>query len=220
MEDLNKYNFDIGHQSPWLIDIYNQYIPFKTNGMLVEIGVGHTIRGIDKVLPGNLTEFTRCGSNTGGLLDIGWSGIYIEPVKEYCEEARIAHHKNLSRLQIINMGASNTEDELTLYLGDSFVPNDFGDRGYSWIGRKVKTDKTSHILEACNCPKEIDIMSIDVEGFEVQVIEGIDFAKHTPSLIIAEIGGTPKEKITKALPDYYSFITDDGLNGVWFKKHE
>lgn len=215
---MNKYYFKTENQSPWLVEIYNKFLPYKTDGFLVEIGVGHTIKGIDRELPKDMSTFERGGSNTADLLDIGWSGIYIEPVKEYCDEAKIAHTNNLDRLQIVNLGASNEESELELFLGDSFVPNNHGDQGYSWIGRKVKTQKTSDILEKYNCPEKIDVMSIDVEGFESKVIQGINFKKHSPFIFIIEIDKIPVSTISYILPSYYSYITSDSINGVWIKK--
>jgi len=200
---MEKYIFKAENQSPWIVDIYNQFLPYKKDGFLVEIGVGHTIKGIDRELPQNLTNFQRCSSNTADLLDLGWSGIYIEPVKEYCDEAKISHKDNLDRLQIINLGASNKKDELELFLGDSFVPNGNDSQGYSWIGRKVAIDKTSDILEKYNCPKNIDIISIDVEGLEAEVIQGIDFSKHLPVMLIIEIDKVSSNTISYILPSSY-----------------
>jgi FkbM family methyltransferase len=215
---LNYYEFKKNNQSPWIVDILNKYLQYKTDGFLVEIGVGHTIYGIDKTLPENLENFERCGSNTADLLDLGWSGIYIEPIKEYCDEVTISHKNNLERLKIVNIGASNVEDELEIFLGDSFVPNSFGTLGYNWVGRKVKLDKTSHILEQNNCPKNIDLMSIDVEGFEINVIQGLDFTLHQPSIIIVEIDKVPIETINEKLFPFYTLVKNDNINGVWIKK--
>ena len=116
---------------------------------------------------------------------------------------------------MVNMGASNVQGELPLYYGDSFVPNEQGTHGYSWIGRVVQTDITSNILRKYKCPKHIDLMSIDVEGFEPQVIQGIDFKKHNPYMIVVETDKVSPEEITNLLPTYYTNIKNDGLNGVW-----
>jgi FkbM family methyltransferase len=215
---MDKYIFKEDNQSNWIIDLYNKYIPYKEDGFLVEIGVGNTIKGIDKLLPKELVNFTRCMSNTADLLDIGWSGIYIDPVSEYCEEAKIYHKDNLDRLKIVNLGASNQKGELQLYLGDSFTPNNYGTLGYDWIGRKVEIDITSEILKRANCPKKIDIMSIDVEGYELEVIKGIDFSIHEPSIIILEIDKISISRINETLPSSYVHITNDTLNGVWLLK--
>ena len=213
-----KYEFKTSNQSPWIVDVYNDYIPYKTNGFVVEIGVGHTFANIDSTLPDDLTGYVRCSSNTADLLDIGWSGIYIDPVKMYCDEARISHKYNLDRLKIINIGASNKEDKLKLYLGDTYIPNNLPSGEYEWIHKLVPTQVTSVILENNNCPKHIDIMSIDVEGFELKVISGINFNKHIPFLIICETNTVSQEAISSILPTEYKNIKSDGLNTVWVLK--
>ena len=216
-----KYLFEVNNQSPWLVDIYNEYLDYKTDGFLVEIGVGHTLAGVDKIYSdtfSNPTNFKRTSSNTADFLDLGWSGIYIEPVEEYCEEAKIAHKNNAERLVVVSVGASDKDDHLELFLGDSFVPNDLPSMGYNWIGRKVKTLPTSKILLENNCPKTIDVMSIDVEGFEDKVIKGIDFEKHSPMMIVVEVNQVDKSVIDYLLPDNYTIVAFDGLNAVWVDK--
>ena len=216
-----KYLFEVNNQSPWLVDIYNEYLDYKTDGFLVEIGVGHTLADVDHIYPdtfSNPTNFKRTSSNTADFLDLGWSGIYIEPVEEYCEEAKIAHKNNAERLVVVSVGASDKDDHLELFLGDSFVPNDLPSMGYNWIGRKVKTLPTSKILLENNCPKTIDVMSIDVEGFEDKVIKGIDFEKHSPMMIVVEVNQVDKSVIDYLLPDNYTVVAFDGLNAVWVDK--
>lgn len=217
----DEYLFEVLNQSPWLVEIYNKYLDYKTDGFLVEIGVGHTLNGIDKIHPdtlNNITNFDRVSSNTADFLDLGWSGIYIDPVKEYCEEAKISHKNNTDRLIIVNEGASDEDDFLKLFLSDSFLPNDAPASGYDWVGRSVKTRPTSKILSDNNCPREIDVMSIDVEGFEDKVIKGIDFEKHTPSMIVVEVNQVDKVVIDYLLPDKYHMIAHDNLNAVWITK--
>ena len=212
------HSFKIQNQSPWIVDLYNKYFPNKNNGFLVEIGVGHTLDGIDNIVDGTLDKIKniyRCGSNTADLLDLGWSGIYIEPVLEYCDEAKISHLNNFDRLKIINIAAGDISDKIKMFLGDSFVPNDHGNRGYAWIGREVEIQPTSKILSDNGCPKNIDLMSIDVEGFEDKVIKGIDFNIHTPNMMVIEINIISLDEVSNLLPKEYEFIKSDNLNAVW-----
>jgi len=61
-------------QIPRLDEIYLKNFGYKTDGTFVEIGAydGHSI------------------SNTSFLADIGWKGIYVEPVKEYYEKCNFS----------------------------------------------------------------------------------------------------------------------------------
>jgi len=212
------YKFKVQNQSPWIVDLYNEYFDNKTDGFLVEIGVGHTLQDVDNITDNTLSKIKtvkRCGSNTADLLDIGWSGIYIEPVSEYCDEAKISHLNNFDRLKIINIAAGDISDKIKMFLGDSFVPNDHGNRGYAWIGREVEIQPTSKILSDNGCPKNIDLMSIDVEGFEDKVIKGINFNIHTPSMMVIEINVISLDEVSNLLPKEYEFIKSDNLNAVW-----
>ena len=213
------YYFKEQNQSPWIIKYYNEYFKNTPDGFLVEIGVGHTLQGTDnikeKTLEGFSSSSPRVGSNTADLLDLGWSGIYVEPVSEYCKEAEIAHDKNIKRLTIVNKGAGKEKIKLPLYLGDSFVPNNFPDQGYDWIGRIVEIDKTSVILEESGCPSKIDLMSIDVEGFEENVILGMDFEKFYVKMLIIEINQTSINTIQNLLPSSFKLLDSDSLNALW-----
>lgn len=214
---MSKYFFTVNNQSNWIVDIYNKFIPFKNDGFIVEIGVGHTFSGVDNVIPDNINSLQRCGSNSSDLLDLGWRGILIEPVSEYCEEATIAHKQNLDRIKIVNIGASDEEGEVFLSLGDAFSETHSHSSRYPWIGRKVGIKPTSKILEENSCPLEIDIMSIDVEGHELNVIKGIDFTKHSPLIIIVETNIVPSSQVSKILPSNYVQEKTDGLNTVWVR---
>ena len=206
-------------QSPWIYEIYNKYLPYKTDGFLVEIGVGHTVYGSDVNIGADWAK--RFGSNTGDLLDLGWSGIYIEPVEEYCDELILSHQDNLDRLKIINMGCSNLVEKRMLYYGDTFIHRNREveiDPKYKWLGRTVQCKPTSIILSENNCPKHIDIMSIDVEGYEHRVLLGLDYNIHQPKIIVVEINQVDCDRIFRLLKEKcgsYILIQKDELNAAF-----
>ncbi len=214
---MNKYYFTSNNQSPWLSDIYNKYMSFKKNGFIVEIGVGHTIKGVDNFIPSELGDFENCGSNSLDLINLGWSGIFIEPVYEYCEELKITHKNNLDRIKIINVAASDKNSKMFLNLGDSLSNTKNLSEKYNWVGREIQTMVTSEILKLNDCPSEIDVLSVDVEGFEIEVLKGINFNAHSPKILIVETCFISEDNIEKVLPNYYNKIQSDGLNTVWVK---
>jgi FkbM family methyltransferase len=179
--------------SSWVETFYNRYLP--DSGLFVEIGVGHSINRVwaaqdtKKAINEQTKIFERCGSNTFELLGYGYSGIYIEPIKEFCDElALITKNKNV---KILNLGCSNKAEVIPLYLGETFKQNSqIGNlnMGYTvdYVGRKVECNTLSSILNNLSIDKEIDLMSIDVEGWEMKVLEGIE-NKHLPKLMIIEI---------------------------------
>jgi hypothetical protein len=223
------YKFKSSNPSAWLANIYNEFIDYKTDGFLVEIGVGHTIgfrdvetgeihninhpNDLDRLLASDHEMFCG-GSNTADMLDLGWSGIYIEPIEEFCREASFRHPEAIEsgRLSIVCAAASDTNGTRVLYGGESLVPND-ADNFY--VGRPINTIKTSTILDDNNCPARFDLMSIDVEGWEAMVLIGMDFDRHRPKLIVSEVAWTPYDYIESLLPDSYLAVNTDGLNMAW-----
>lgn len=205
------YTFSVPNQSPFIVDVYNKCMPYKTDGFLVEIGVGHTIEGSDWLIGNDPTK--RMWSNTADLLDLGWSGIYVDPVKELCDEAALCHKGN-TKLKIINMGCSDTDEEKIIYGGESFTPNDFRDSRYAWIQRKIKCSPTSTILSQNDCPMDIDVMSIDVEGYEEKVLMGLNIDLHRPKILIIEYNICGIELLVQRLPGY-TLLQRDYLNAAF-----
>jgi len=212
---MKKYSFKEENQSPWITEIYNQYLDYRSTGLIVEIGVGHTLKNVDDIIPKDNENYKRCGSNSADLIDLGWNAIFIEPVKEYCDEVKISHKNNLDRIKIVNLAASDINEELYLSMGDIVSHNQTTSKKYTWIGRKIYSKKTSEILSEHDCPKEIDIMSIDVEGFEAKVLQGLNFNIHTPKILIVETNIINSSEIEKLLPSTYKKIKEDSLNTVW-----
>ena len=219
--------------SLWLYDLYNHYFKDKHDGFLVELGVGKTIDWVSmNESPRLLTEeefkakHVRGWSNTIELLENGWSGIYVEPITEFLTNElspllqTILPKEQFDKIKLCPYAASNSNhiakiiDCETINIVNE-QENNLNNIPYDYKNRFIKCKKTSDILEEVNCPRYIDIMSIDVEGHELHAIAGIDFTKHRPKMIICEIIPISVDDISKLLPSGYKLITKDYLNGVW-----
>lgn len=204
--------------SKWVEKVYNEHLP--DIGFFVEIGMGHTTSPRSRKLNFEVLEFYR--SNTIELLNLGWSGIFIEPVAEFCYEASLLLKDKLDRAKIINVGASDEYELSTMFGKETMIPNnilsykDFATkREYSYPGTKIFCKPTSAILSDVNCPYDIDLMSIDVEGYEDKALRGLDFDKHRPKMIIIESTRSETEDL---IPDYYELIESDDLNSCYIIK--
>lgn len=197
----NEIIFKNNNQSPWLINIYNKYFSTKTDGFLVEIGIGHT---------------DRCSSNTNDLMDLGWSGIYIDPVEDFCEELKRVQKNNLDRLTIINIGASDKfENNKIMYQGESLIPNNIKRTVMYKNMDNITCEPTTIILDKANCPTNFDLLSIDVEGYEKYVLNGLDFKKYCPFMLIIETNHYDFNELSKYIPDNYILIQRDYLNACY-----
>ena len=219
--------------SLWLYDLYNHYFKDKHDGFLVELGVGKTIDWVSmNESPRLLTEeefkakHVRGWSNTIELLENGWSGIYVEPITEFLTNElspllqTILPKEQFDKIKLCPYAASNSNHIAKIIDCETISivneqENNLNNIPYDYKNRFIKCKKTSDILEEVNCPREIDIMSIDVEGHELHAIAGIDFTKHRPKMIICEIKPISVDDISKLLPSGYKLIAKDYLNGVW-----
>jgi len=183
--------------SEWVENFYNKYLP--DSGIFVEIGVGHTIDrhwGREDTLRAVKNKekiHKRCGSNTLDLLDYGFFGVYIEPIIEFCCELELITGGKKNK--ILNYGCSDKEEILSLYGGETFVPNRHltWPGGVDYIGREVKCNTLSNILddEKINCDNNIALMSLDAEGWEMKILKGMR-KEHMPKMMIVEIDKKPE----------------------------
>jgi FkbM family methyltransferase len=134
-------------------------------------------------------------SNSYGLIVRGWEGILIEPYPPCFQELQTRYAQN-GRIRLVNSACGRVPGELDLYLGRD------GDRaGYAtlctddteWfrinrIGKSIKVPVSplTTILEQHDCPSRFALLSVDTEGYDLQVLESLDFERFRPSVIITE----------------------------------
>lgn len=140
-------------------------------------------------------------SNSHGLERIGWQAICVEPHPEFIEHCR--RNRPLARCihaACVGDPASReidfTADGLGVYSGVRVCSEDL-ERKYAAVGQDVRVRTVrvpavtlGAILEGAAAPG-IDFLSIDTEGNELEVLSGLDFSKHRPTVIIAEANHGP-----------------------------
>lgn len=117
-------------------------------------------------------------SNTKLLEDLGWNGLLIEPQKKAVARCR------QNRKAPAVWGALVPIDFKDAFItGDFFFDGEGGEGAWSSVSRNTYGFRVSksvpaytlfHLLNAFNIPV-VDFFSLDVEGFEFQVLRGIDF---------------------------------------------
>ena len=123
-------------------------------------------------------------SNTYSLYRLGWRGICLEPNPEAYAELKSVRGEDVC----LNVGAGLSPGTLQLTWkaglteGSTLQSVDTNGRRSAVVEVKPLTD----ILRANNAPSTFDVLSIDVEGVEIEVMKGLDWNIYRPHLIILE----------------------------------
>lgn len=151
----------------------------KLNGFYVDIGAHHPLRF----------------SNTYKFYLKGWTGINIDPLpgmKELFDKYR-GNDINL------NIGISNTGNLLNYYMFNEPALNTFSEQqaiirdglnnGEYFLTKqlKIETYRLVDVLDKYCHNKNIDFMTIDVEGFDFEVLTSNNWDKYSPKYLILEI---------------------------------
>ena len=136
-------------------------------------------------------------SNTSCLADVGWSGLYIEPVSEFAERCQ-TRHKNNSDVSVLVAAASDREGSAELFLGDTLTTLNQDRLGvydriewakghHSGASKTVRTSTLDTLLESQKVSARFDLLVIDVEGAEEKVLFGFDLPRWRPKVMVIEL---------------------------------
>ena len=173
-------------------------------------------------------------SLTAALYDLGWRGILVEADPDLACELRRFRPQD----QVVEAAAAGTSGELAFYrvpgtgLGtlDASQAQAARDRGFaveetSVACRPLDDILDEHLHNIDGKPGPIHAMSIDVEGAEGMVLEGLSLTTHRPWVMCIEAvepGTTNPSHATwerHLLRNRYRFIAFDGINR-WYVAEE
>ena len=157
------------------VDIIIENIFKKNNkGIYLDVGCQHPIKN----------------NNTYLLFKKGWTGINIDLDRDNIDLFNIARPKDYN----VNIAVSNKVGETDLYFYHKKSPintiekktSDFQKAKVTDI-KKIKTNTLNNIINNSKYNnKKINLLSVDVEGHELQVLEGLDFNFYKPDVIVVE----------------------------------
>ena len=154
--------------------LINNYLPEKM-GTYVDIGAGRPISG----------------SNTYGLYKRGWSGICVDPISFNCKMFRLFRSKDNVHNILIGL-------EKNLIDFWEFEPYEYSTADKEVAEKVIKVPGVrllakspmrvlplSEIVPSVS-PLDPVLLSIDVEGFDLQVLKSNDWGKFRPRIICVE----------------------------------
>lgn len=172
-------------------------------GFYIDIGANHPV--IDSV--------------THSLYELGWRGVNVEPVPSYFEALCAARAEDIN----LCVAVGETDGcELEFFESAETGLSTLCPRmalqqsaaGVHFNRRRVKTRTLMSLCEE-HVPPDVpfQFLKIDVEGFEEQVLRGMDFSKWRPWIILVESSyHTDPEWKSLILDADYQFALCDGLN--------
>jgi FkbM family methyltransferase len=184
-------------------------------------------RKLDRVIDRDGGFFVEAGANDGFTQSNtywlerfrGWRGVLVEPMSELYEQCReerprahvfraalvpFDHHDSTVHMQFGDLMSSvaGAHDDDARWVRPGLV--------LGWrdsYDTDVPARTLSSILDEVEAP-EIDLLSLDVEGFEPSVLRGLDFERHAPRHIVVEAHDlvTGRAAIEEVLGDRYDLV--------------
>lgn len=159
-------------------------------------------------------------SVTKSLYERGWRGINIEPVEHYYQALCAERPEDVT----LCVAIGETEGVLTFYedrnTGLSTLSEEMRDiqqaAGIQFSPRTVRVSRLDAICEQYLPPSEpFHFLKIDVEGFEEQVLRGMDFARFRPWLVMLESPFNKRPAWESLILEAgYQYAYCDGIN--WY----
>lgn len=161
--------------------ILNYILPYKMNGTFIEIGANDG----------------KTGSFTYNLARMGWHGLNFEPIPRLYNLCCENHHNN-KNVKNFNIALGETKGEVNIIDANTLSTIDTDViKLYSKIPQfkhifinnnfyPVKMDTLNNLLCENNI-NHIDIIVLDVEGYEENVLKGFTIENYNPTIFIIEI---------------------------------
>lgn len=177
-----------------LAEIFNG----KSNGLCVEVGAN------DGVNDSTSMYFEK----------IGWNCILLEPNPVLCKLIRASRNSTL-----VEFAASDRSGEVTLFVAEGAerahgvstlnsseeALNKIKSYGFTYKEVKVQTKPLDEILSDLKLDREIDFISVDVEGHELEVLRGFSIERWKPTIILVEDNS-----------NYENAVVSDYLSGLGY----
>lgn len=177
------------------LELFKPHAP----GFFVEVGANHP----------------RRGSQTWHLERRGWRGVLVEPLPEHA--ARLRRDRTAAVFAVACSSPENAGKVLPFYAADALSGLDMKQMA-PWAEPqeiKVPVRTLDSVLEEAAAPQPIDFLSVDVEGHEVEVLRGFDFARWAPRLILLEDHIATLNRHRFMTANGYRLVRRTELNG-WY----
>lgn len=178
---------------------------FKKKGLYLDIGANDP----------------KINSNTKRFYDRGWSGINVEPGPNIFEKLNASRPRDVN----LNIGIGPAKGSLTFYqvVGDptlSSFKEDVAEKmakkfGLNISGIPIEVMTLVDIFELYVKGRQVDFISIDTEGLDLEVLQSNDWNRFRPSIVIAEIDNNYLKIVGFMQQCNYLMVYNNYHNGIF-----
>jgi FkbM family methyltransferase len=155
----------------------------ETDGFYVDVGAWHP----------------QAHSVTKHFYDNGWHGINLEPIRSQYQLFLNERPRDINLCLAAGRESGvltffECVEDLELSTFDLANRNALAERGFNFVPSQVQVEPLQKILKEHGIT-EADFLKIDVEGWENEVLKGIDFSQFRPRILLIE-SVVPAKKIS------------------------
>jgi FkbM family methyltransferase len=160
----------------------------------------------------------------------GWRGLLVEPVPELADRCR-RHRPDSTVVQAALVAPDHAAPTVAMRYANlmSLVPGAQGSadadaqhvargeqlQGVTSYELEVPARTLSAILDA-HAVRHVDLLSLDLEGYEVPALRGLDLARHRPDFILVEAWDRPG--VEALLGERYEVLAELSHHDVLYRR--
>ena len=160
-------------------------------------------------------------NNTFLMYQKGWRGINIDMNEISIKLFNLVRSEDIN----INCAVSKKEGEISFYTKkELFMSASLKKSSDLKIIKKIQSRQLTNIINSTKYKsKQIDFLSVDCEGFDLEVIETLNFDIYSPKLICIEIPNKNIEDLKKKetyqyiISKNYKMIFSNEMNSMFLK---
>ncbi|MEA2436919.1 MAG: hypothetical protein QOF65_1475 [Thermoleophilaceae bacterium] len=157
----------------------------------------------------------RSLSNSFPFLQLGWSGVLVEPLPAAFERLA-ALYRERDDVRCVQAACAGEEGEMPLAVGeDAPLAMTSRLRGPG-SGRKrvtVRVRTLTSLLGECSAPADFSLLLVDAEGMDQEALSGLDFERWRPRVVVTE------DRATDLLSarGYVLYTIVGATNAIWVR---
>ncbi|HET6266910.1 MAG TPA: FkbM family methyltransferase [Acidobacteriota bacterium] len=170
-------------------------------------------------------------SNSYPLVKAGWRAILIEPNPVVFAKLQKAY-SGRSDVTCLQIACSNSSGYTDLFFGsdgeNGFFStlcrdeNQWFSKARSQSSTRIRTETLTNILSQYKAPSAFGLLLVDTEGFDFEVLDGLDFSQFRPRIIVTEEYEWDIDKhaakYSLLVKNRYSLVQKIGFNTIWLDR--